>query len=105
MDIDTEGFELGSPGMAEMIAHQVVLLTHEAEQAWSEVTKAKADVEKLVAINAELNSQVMALQRQVFELRHHLCMERNMHGRMFSTWGGESASLIKSKQVSIYPLL
>lgn len=105
MDIDTEGFELGSPGMAEMIAHQVVLLTHEAEQAWSEVAKAKADVEKLVAINAELNSQVMALQRQVFELRHHLCMERNMHGRMFSTWGGESASLIKSKQVSIYPLL
>ena len=105
MDIDSEGFEQGLPSRAEMTAHQVVLLTHETEQAWSQVAKANADVQKLVDINAELNRQVMALQRQVFELRHHLCMEINMNGRMFSTWGGASPALLKSKLDAVYPVL
>ncbi|MDH1696926.1 MULTISPECIES: hypothetical protein [unclassified Pseudomonas] len=104
MDIDIEGFEHGLPSWPEMVAHQVVLLTHEAEQAWGQVAKAKADVRKLVDINADLNKQIMALQRQVLELRHHLCMETNMHGRIFSTWGGASPGL-KSKQIAVYPIL
>lgn len=86
MLIDDEGFELGIPSVEEMTRHQVVLLTHEAEEAWHLLAKARRDIEKLVLINAELSHRVQALQFDLNSAMIELAQARAPKHSV-STWG------------------
>ncbi|MFD2641880.1 hypothetical protein [Pseudomonas japonica] len=54
-DIDTTGFELGMPTRIEMLEQQNLLMQAEYEQTADALTKARADIERLVHMldNAE----------------------------------------------------
>lgn len=86
MLIDDEGFELGMPTAEEMTQHQVTLLTHEAEQAWDLLAKARRDIEKLVAINAELAERIRSLQLDLNSTMVELAQARAPKHSV-STWG------------------
>ncbi|MGJ3439634.1 hypothetical protein AAZU54_06495 [Pseudomonas sp. Je.1.5.c] len=105
MLIDDEGFELGSPTLEKMIRHQVVLLRHESEESRRQLAKAKADVQKLVDINAQLNSQMADLHRQLREVRSRLCVEFNLKRHAFSTWGGADGEAGRQRVIRVYPML
>lgn len=48
MDIDTTGFEFGMPTRLEMLEQQSLLMQAEFEQAADALTKARADIQRLV---------------------------------------------------------
>ena len=50
MDIDTTGFELGMPTRLEMLEQQCLLMQSEYEQIAEMLTKAQADISRLVSI-------------------------------------------------------
>lgn len=103
--IDDEGFELGMPSFEEMVAHQVVLLRHESEQACHQLAKAHEDMQKLVDINWALNQQVTALRHDLKVARANACMEANLHRQGgFSTWGGEPSNQRRPPPL-IFPVL
>lgn len=86
MLIDDDGFELGMPTAEEMTQHQVILLTHEAEQAWDLLAKARRDIEKLVSINAELTERNRAMQLELNSTMIELAQARAPKHSV-STWG------------------
>jgi len=99
--INDGGFELGMPSHEEMVAHQVVLLRHESEQACHQLAKAHEDMQKLVDINWALSQKVSTLRRELRVARAHACMETNrQRGGAITTWGGQEA-----KQNRFDPLL
>ncbi|QBF26873.1 hypothetical protein EXN22_14685 [Pseudomonas tructae] len=49
-----------SPTLVQMWKHQAVLMTNEAEYLNTELLKARQDIAKLVAINAELADQLLS---------------------------------------------
>ncbi|WJR63155.1 hypothetical protein [Pseudomonas alloputida] len=103
--IDDEGFELGIPSHEEMVAHQVVLLRHESEQAYHRLAKARADMKKLVDINWALNQEVSTLRHELRVARAHACMETNRkRGSGIPTWGGQVASQNRPEP-AVYPPL
>lgn len=103
--IDDEGFELGMPSHEEMVAHQVVLLMHESEQACLQLAKAHEDMQKLVDINWALNHEVSTLRHELRVARAHACMETNrQRGNGIPTWGGEAASHNRPEPL-LYPPL
>ncbi|GLH31021.1 hypothetical protein QUC26_01840 [Pseudomonas asiatica] len=103
--IDDEGFELGMPSHEEMVAHQVVLLRHESEQAGHQLAKAQEDMQKLVEINWALNQEVSALRHELRVARAHACMETNrQRGSGIPTWGGQAASPNRPEPL-VYPPL
>lgn len=105
MVIDEEGFELGMPSHEEMVAHQVVLLRHESEQAFHRLAKAHEDMQKLVDINWALNQEVSKLRHELRVARAHACMETNRHrGSGIPTWGGQAANRNRPEPL-IYPPL
>ncbi len=57
MDIDTTGFELGMPTREEMLVHQVTLLQAECEDSTEALTKARKDIQYLVACLDQANRQ------------------------------------------------
>lgn len=107
VDINDDGFELGMPTRAAMWKQQATLLEHEVEQASRLLAKANLDVQKLVGINQQLNAQICSLQREVRELRSHLCMEKNRYRNgLFSTWGGQTLTLdTDGKVIAAYPVM
>lgn len=105
MLIDDDGFEMGMPSREEMVAHQVVLLRHESEQASQLLAKAHDDMQKLVAINWALNEEVSTLRNELKVARAHACMELNLQRRVGTpTWGGHRANR-NSPEPLIYPPL
>ena len=50
MDIDTTGFELGMPTRLEMLEQQCLLMQSEYEQIGEMLTKAQADIRRLVSM-------------------------------------------------------
>lgn len=86
MLINDEGFELGIPTAEEMTQHQVTLLTHEAEQAWLLLAKARRDIETLVTMNAEQAERIQSLQLALNSTMIELAQERAPKHSV-STWG------------------
>ena len=105
MLIDEDGFDLGMPTREETLEHQVLLLTHEGEQAWLYLAKANRDILKLTMINEGLNKQVMALQREVTQLRARLHFETVTRPGPFSTWGCLPDDRIWREVAPVYPPL
>lgn len=60
MDIDTTGFELGSPTYVETLRHQTHMLCVEIEQLRADLERAKSSITKLVEINSELNERIIS---------------------------------------------
>ena len=50
MDIDTTGFEFGIPTRLEMLEQQCLLMQSEYEQVTEMLTKAQADIKRLVSM-------------------------------------------------------
>ena len=59
---DFDGF--GAPTELEMWKHQVVLMTNEAEYLTRELSKARRNIAKLVAMNENLTKDLHNLQLQ-----------------------------------------
>lgn len=86
MLINDDGFELGMPTAEEMTKHQLTLLTHEAEEAWHLLAKARRDIEKLVSINAEQADRIQSLQLDLNSTMIELAQTRAPKHSV-STWG------------------
>ncbi len=67
MDIDTTGFELGSPTYVETLRHQTHMLCVEIEQLRADLDRAKSSITKLVEINSELNERITSECRRANE--------------------------------------
>ncbi|MCP3752952.1 hypothetical protein [Pseudomonas sp. SBB6] len=61
-DYDEDFAAPDSPTLVEMWKHQVVLMTNEAEYLNTELLKARQNIAKLVAINAELADQLRGVR-------------------------------------------
>jgi len=64
MDIDTTGFELGSPTYIQTLKHQSFMLCAEIEQLRAELARANDSIRKLVDLNSELNGRIIAEHRR-----------------------------------------
>lgn len=63
-DIDTTGFELGSPTYIETLKHQSGMLCAEIHRLQAELARTKDVVQTLVEINNELNDRIIAEHRR-----------------------------------------
>jgi hypothetical protein len=61
-DYDEDFATPDSPTLVEMWKHQVVLMTNEAEYLNTELLKARQNIAKLVAINAQLADQLRGVR-------------------------------------------
>lgn len=59
-DIDTAGFELGSPTYIETLRHQSGMLCAEIQRLQIELAREKETVRTLVEINQDLNNRIAA---------------------------------------------
>lgn len=64
MNIDTAGFELGSPTHIETLKHQRSLLCAEIGRLRGDLSSANETIDKLVEINRELNDRIIAEHRR-----------------------------------------
>ena len=97
MIIDDDSFSLGMPTPMEMLEQHALLLQGENEQLQHDLSRARKNIEKLVAINQGQTEQIIQLKSSVERLtwdmsRLHVENTARMNkqlGGCSSTWGGQ----------------
>ena len=96
MIIDDDSFSLGVPTPMEMLEQHALLLQGENEQLQHDLSRARKNIEKLVAINQGQAEQITQLNAKVERLtwdlsRVHVENTNLKNGQMSGcspTWGG-----------------
>lgn len=97
MIIDDDSFSLGMPTPMEMLEQHALLLQGENEQLQHDFSRARKNIEKLVAINqgqaeqiTQLNDRIKRLSSDVSRLHVENTALRNKQlGGPSPTWGGK----------------